>query len=77
MSEYPLPFSIQLWYLLEELEPTGLSKQCRPRSDVAEYGNWSGSKVIKLFFMLKSVKHEIFTANKYENANNSWLFHIY
>ena len=25
--------------------------------------------------MLNSVEHEIFSANKYENANNSWRFH--
>ena len=36
-----------------------------------------GSEVIKLFFMLNSDEHEIFSANKYENANNSWHFHIY
>ena len=36
-----------------------------------------GSKVIKLFFMLDSAEHEIFSANKYENANNCWHFHIY
>ena len=29
------------------------------------------------FFILNSVEHEIFSANKYENANNSWHFHIY
>ena len=29
------------------------------------------------FFMLNSAEHEIFSANKYENANNSWHFHIY
>ena len=29
------------------------------------------------YFMLNSAKHEIFSANKYENANNSWHFHIY
>ena len=28
------------------------------------------------FFMLDSAEHEIFSANKYENANNSWHFHI-
>ena len=33
-------------------------------------------EVIKLFFMLNSAEHEIFSANKYENANNSWHFHI-
>ena len=36
-----------------------------------------GPEVIKLFFMLNSAEHEIFSANKYENANNSWHFHIY
>ena len=30
----------------------------------------------KTFFMLNSAEHEIFFANKYENAN-SWHFHIY
>ena len=32
--------------------------------------------VIKLFLMLNSAEHEIFTANEYENASNSWHFHI-
>ena len=27
--------------------------------------------------MLNSAEHEIFSANKYENANSSWHFHIY
>ena len=36
-----------------------------------------GPKVIKPFFMLNSAEHNIFSANKYENANNSWHFHIY
>ena len=31
----------------------------------------------KTFFMLNSAEREIFSANKYENANNSWHFHIY
>ena len=31
----------------------------------------------KTFFMLNSAEHEIISANKYENANNSWHFHIY
>ena len=31
----------------------------------------------KTFFMLNSAELEIFSANKYENANNSWHFHIY
>ena len=34
-------------------------------------------EAIQLFFMLNSAEHEIFSANKYENANNSWHFHIY
>ena len=29
------------------------------------------------FFMLNSAEYEIFSANKYENANSSWHFHIY
>ena len=50
-----------------------------------------GSEVIKLFFMhinlksltitnsflLKMARHENFSANKYENANYCWHFHIY
>ena len=32
---------------------------------------------ICFFFMLNSAEHEIFSANKYENANNCWHFHIY
>ena len=31
----------------------------------------------KTFFMLNSAEHEIFSANKYENANNRWHFHIF
>ena len=31
----------------------------------------------KTFFMLNSAEHEILSANIYENANNSWHFHIY
>ena len=30
----------------------------------------------KTVFMLNSAEHEIFSANKYENVNNSWHFHI-
>ena len=29
------------------------------------------------FFMLNSAEHEIFSANEYENASNSWHFHNY
>ena len=28
-------------------------------------------------FLLNIVEHEIFSANIYENANNTWHFHIY
>ena len=31
----------------------------------------------KTLFMLNSAEHEIVSAYKYENANNSWHFHIY
>ena len=31
----------------------------------------------KTFFLLNIAEHEIFSANKYENTNNSWHFHIY
>ena len=31
----------------------------------------------KTFFMLYSAEHEIFSANQYENAKQSWHFHIY
>ena len=31
----------------------------------------------KKIFMLNSAEHEIFSANKYENANYSWHFHLY
>ena len=27
--------------------------------------------------IFSSAEHEIFSANEYENANNSWHFHIY
>ena len=37
----------------------------------------SGPEIIKRFFMLNSAEYEIFSAYKYENANNSWHFHIY
>ena len=37
---------------------------------------WSGLGY-KSFCMLNSAEHEIFPANKYENANNSWHLHIY
>ena len=30
----------------------------------------------KTFFMLNLAEYKIFSANKYENANNSWHFHI-
>ena len=37
----------------------------------------SWSRGYKTFFMHNLAEHEIFSANKYENANNSWHFHIY
>ena len=40
------------------------------KGDIRPRGN-------KTFFMLNSAEHEIFSANKYENANNSWHFYIY
>ena len=37
-----------------------------------------GPQGYKTFFMLNSAEHEIFSPNKYENANkNCWHFHIY
>ena len=33
--------------------------------------------IIPNVFLLNIAEHEIFSANKYENANNSWHFHIY
>ena len=35
----------------------------------------SGPKVIKFFSC--STEYEIFSAKKYENANNNWHFYIY
>ena len=35
------------------------------------------ARCYKTFFMLSSAEHEIFSANKYENANYSCHFHIY
>ena len=32
---------------------------------------------IAMFFLLNIAEHENFSVNKYENANNSWHFHIY
>ena len=43
-------------------------------SDTSAVVKWT---FYKTFFMLNSAEHEIFSANKYENANNSWHFHIY
>ena len=40
---------------------------------------WSGhvQSEVKNLFHVNSAEHEISSANKYENANNSWHFHIY
>ena len=46
-----------------------------PLNILQQERNWS--RGYKTFFMLNSAEHEIFSANKYENANNSWHFHIY
>ena len=32
---------------------------------------------IASYFLVNIAKHENFSANKYENANNCWHFHIY
>ena len=37
----------------------------------------SGCEVIAYSFLLNITKHETFSANKYENANYGWHFHIY
>ena len=36
-----------------------------------------GLEVIKLFSYSAQLSMKNFSANKYENANNSWYFHIY
>ena len=33
--------------------------------------------IIANSFLLNIAEHEIFSVNKYENANNRWHFHIY
>ena len=51
---------------------------CLKRSeDQTQNSCGAGPEVIKLFYMLNSAEYEIFSANEYENANNSWHFHIY
>ena len=60
-------------------EANNVNDDQRPLSEA------SGPEVIKLFFLLtlansfllNIAKHEIFSANKYENANFCWHFHIY
>ena len=37
----------------------------------------SGCEVIANSFLLNIAKHETFSANKYENADYGWHFHIY
>ena len=45
-------------------------------NSVCVYSVWP--RGYETFFLpLNSVKHEVFSATKYENANNSWHFHIY
>ena len=48
-----------------------------PTSRCIYSSNGNLAQGYKTFFMLNSAEHEIFSANKYENANNSWHFHIY
>ena len=43
----------------------------------SERQNLIRARGYKTFFMLNSAEHEIFSANKYENANKNWHFHIY
>ena len=38
--------------------------------------NKSQILTIANYFLLNTAKHENFSATKYENANNSWHFHI-
>ena len=40
------------------------------------FAGHTGPEILN-FFMLNLAEHENFSANKYENANNSWHFHIY
>ena len=47
----------------------------KQQSRTTIHASWA--RGYKTFFMLNSAEHEIFSANKYENANNSWHFHIY
>ena len=51
-------------------EPKHLQADCEDSDQIWLRG-------YKTFFMLNSAEHEIFSANKYENANNNWHFHIY
>ena len=41
------------------------------------YGHTSKPQDYKTFFMLNSAENEISSADKYENANLSWHFHIH
>ena len=47
--------------------------------DILQMSHGTNTRALgyKTFFMLNSAEHENFSANKYENANNSWHFHIY
>ena len=39
--------------------------------------NQAWPRSYKTFCMFNSAEHEIFSANKYKNANNNWHFYIY
>ena len=70
---------IRIYYIWVE-------KKCLIMWSCGDSASWSGPSLsthmirprgYKTFFMLNSAEHEIFSANKYENANNIWHFHIY
>ena len=51
--------------------------KCKTRTEVHTQPQLLRPEGYKTFCVHNSVEHEIFSANKYENANNSWHFHIY
>ena len=64
--------------LLDSYSPTSPPPTPTPLKSVSspqQASSWPQG--YKTSFMLNSAEHEIFSANKYENANNSWHFHIY
>ena len=67
---------IKLPYLLYVFGKTGLSKQCRSRSDATECGTWSGST---LFATHQTILHT-FIGSKSNLLNSSirgiWIFRV-